>query len=824
MFKVKQKLFSVLTTCLTMLATLVLAIATLTPVAAIADDATTSNGTWILVTDASTLSVGDKIVIAAKGYDYALGTTQNKNNRSATTIAKSGNTLLDISTSVQVITLESGTNYGTFAFYVEGDTTGYLSATTAKNKLQTESNISANSSFKITIENDKTNIAAQGSTTYYLKFNPNNGNGLFACYANGQQDVCIYKLETQGVDCDHTETKLVSNGDNTHNKVCANDNCGKILESNLSCTDNGEYTYNKNTADKNTETHKHLKQSTCTECNGVYSAEENCTFGEGEITAPTETEQGYTKYTCTVCGYYYKNNYTEPTAKYTVTYSVLGTKTTEIVAHNGKPSLPLQQNVGNYKFEGWTESAVDKATETKPVLVTDSYAVTDDVTFYAVYSLTQGSGNYVKVTENLDDWSGEYLIVYENKNIGYIFNGSLTALDVANNNVSATIADSTIASENSQYSFTIAKSGDNYTIQSKSGYYIGRTTTKNGLDINKTTQLTNTIQMDTNGTITITSNDTSLQFNNANNQMRFRYFTSTQKAIYLYRLDGKVEYMTNVPTVTASVTLGEEIKVNYNVTISETFEGATLQYSFNDGTAVYTATGVKNADGKYVYSIPVAPQMMTNVIHAKLVAQDGSVLVTPNDFSIRGYAQTLLQREDCSDTLKQLLTDLLTYGAEAQQYKNYKTDDWATDVEGLGTASAATPTENDKSTLVNGENATEFPAYFAKATVWFDNTNSIRVYVVGDCKNIKLTINNEEKTLTNVGENTYLFETNGLKATELDTVFAFRLYNGETLLQTLTYSVNAYTYNMQNNQNIGNLALALYRYGLSAKAYADANN
>ena len=45
--------------------------------------------TATLVTDVTTLAVGDKVVIAAKNYDYALGTNQKTNNREAVAITKS---------------------------------------------------------------------------------------------------------------------------------------------------------------------------------------------------------------------------------------------------------------------------------------------------------------------------------------------------------------------------------------------------------------------------------------------------------------------------------------------------------------------------------------------------------------------------------------------------------------------------------------------------------------------------------------------------------------------------------------------------------------
>ncbi len=831
MYKVKQKIFSVLAACLTMLLTLVLAIASLTPVAAIADDTASSSGTWTLVTDATTLATGDKIIIAASGYDYALGTNQKSNNREAVAITKSGNTLQNVSDAVQIITLEAGTEDGTFAFYVEGNSEGYLcAASSSKNCLRTQETLDLNASFTIVIAEDGVaSITANGSNTRNV-LQYNQSSKIFSCYSSSQQSVCIYKLTTTTVECDHTETKLVSNGDNTHNKVCANDNCGYIIEKNIACTDNGVYTYDKNTADKNTDTHQHLKQSTCTACEGVYSVEEACTFGEGVVTAPTETKQGYTTYTCSVCGYAYKTDYTSPTAKYTVTYSVLGKTTTEEVAHNEKATLPEQSDIGDYEFVGWTKSAIDK-TEKKPECVAD-FTVTEDITFYAVYSLTQGSGGYVKVTKEPtdSDWSGEYLIVYETGHL--IFDGSSTSLS-SGPYKSVEINEYIITSDYSEYAFTIAKSGDDYTIQSKSGYYIGNNSNSNALTANKTTTYNNSISLneaenieDINVNI-ISSGGAYLRYNTSNRL--FRYYKSGtytgQQAICLYKLEGKVEYMTSLATVKGSVTLGEEIKVNYSATIPEAFEGATLEYSFNDELTPYTLFGIKNeTTGAYVYSIPMAPQRMTDVIHAKLVAQDGTVIATPNDFSIRAYAQTLLQGE-CSDELKQLLTDLLTYGAEAQKYQNYKTDDLANNIDEIGTPSTAAPTENGM-TLTDGDSVESFPAYFSKATVWFDNTNSVRVYVTnnGDMTNVTLTVNGNAVKLTENADGTYYYQTESLKATELDQTFTFVLSDGETTLQTLTYSVNAYVYNMKNNTKIGNLALALYRYGQSAQAYAATAN
>lgn len=51
----------------------------------------------------------------------------------------------------------------------------------------------------------------------------------------------------------------------------------------------------------------------------VVSATGNHTYDAGVVTPPTATEQGYTTYTCSVCGHSYKDNYTDATG---ATYSV----------------------------------------------------------------------------------------------------------------------------------------------------------------------------------------------------------------------------------------------------------------------------------------------------------------------------------------------------------------------------------------------------------------------------------------------------------------------------------------------------------------------
>ena len=175
-----------ITRCLALLLAVVMVLSVM-PVAMAEETAQTAT----LVTDASNLNVGDEIIIAAKDNDFAMG-EQKTNNRAAVAVTKSEDKLT-LTAGVQKLTLKQGAKENTFAF----DTgSGYLyAASSDKNHLKTESKLSDNSSWSVAIADGKATDIAQGANTRnVMKYNSNGK--LFACYASGQQDIAIYKLET----------------------------------------------------------------------------------------------------------------------------------------------------------------------------------------------------------------------------------------------------------------------------------------------------------------------------------------------------------------------------------------------------------------------------------------------------------------------------------------------------------------------------------------------------------------------------------------------------------------------------------------------------
>lgn len=146
---------------------------------------------------------------------------------------------------------------------------------------------------------------------------------------------------------------------------------------------------------------------------------------------------------------------------------------------------------------------------------------------------------WVKVTSTPDSWDGDYLIVYEAGSVA--FDGSLTKLDAENNTKPVTISsDETITTNDCNFYFTIASNGSNYTIQSKSEYYIGgQDTEKNKLLSSKTDKYGNTISFEADKSIKIQSGKNVLRLNPNSNKPWFRYFKNStytnQKPIALYK-------------------------------------------------------------------------------------------------------------------------------------------------------------------------------------------------------------------------------------------------------------------------------------------------
>lgn len=288
----------------------------------------------------------------------------------------------------------------------------------------------------------------------------------------------------------------------------------------------------------------------------------------------------------------------------------------------------------------------------------------------------------------------------------------------------------------------------------------------------------------------------------------------------------------------ASLNLGEDLSLNYFVKVHDTeavdVNKMAVKFTFNERTYLvknYTT----NAQGEYVFNFPgIAPQQMIDTIDAELVILGvgnsvETVLDVKTDYSVKDYCKNVLNTTN-DGYLKQLIYDLVEYGSAAQYFTNYR-------VEGSGNASVnsfiaaiepsiAVP-ENSDAMVIDGN--TTATCKIKAVGVRYDVVNKIFVKIYSETDAFTVTVDETEYTAADcedLGENVYKLVLDGLKATELGKVYTIVLNNGENNVTTLEYGAYAYAKAVYDNELAEDvqkdLAIALYRYGKSAKSYVDA--
>ena len=523
------------------------------------------------------------------------------------------------------------------------------------------------------------------------------------------------------------------------------------------------------------------------------------------------------------------------TTKYTNTISIDSNGNVSIIASAG---YYLRYN----KDSGQTRFRYYKSTSTYPLVslyklvetTGESTTTTTTVNYYftnRAFTDNETQGYYVKVTEDLTDWSGDYLVVFEgtDKKADAVFDGSRPTLDEAHNILNGVSANGgAIKAKQSidAAKITITKSGDKYAIKAN-GKYIAPTSGANGITVG--TENLHTIAFADGKVDIIGSTGSYLRFNsdNGKNNYRFRYYQASsyqnQAAITLYKWIPLEAAITG-----AQVTVGADLSINYytNITGVDNVNEYELTMRFSiDDTVIDTVAGAV-VDSQYVFDFAgLAPQRMSDIIKAELLI-NGGVIAVKDNYSIKTNAQNLLTENAGNAELCQFITDMLYYGAAAQKYTKYNTDNLATDgITGLGTPSTATPTETNNAFDLS---ATTGDAGFKSATVWFDVTNKLIVKVSKKTEdvNVKVYVTPDGGTKTELSYNDTVggYMTDEIKVTDFHNAFVFELCDGEgNAIQTLTYSVNSYAYSIYKKYESDDtsamkaLALALFRLGQSAE-------
>lgn len=574
---------------------------------------------------------------------------------------------------------------------------------------------------------------------------------------------------------------------------------------------------------------------TCTDCGYIVETPITALGHKynGVVTPPTETEEGFTTYTCSVCGDTYQDDFVPAvgTTTYTVYFHTpknVADIPSEEIAKDFPITLPKANAAEGFTFIGWTREEYDANTAIPEFYAADyEYTVTGNTNFYALYSW--GTISWNLVTDESSLTAGKEIVIVASES-----NNALSTTQNSNNRAQTSItksADKTTVEVGDAVQIITLEAGtvsDTFAFNVGDGYLYAASSGSNYLR----TQTTNDENSSWNITIADGIATIKAQGTNTRNWLRhnpsnsiFSCYASGQKDVSIYMKSGVIYYATTPAKITsASVTIKEDLALNYYVEIpNEIAESASVSYTICGET--YSNASLVEDGERYKFSLDLPPQYMSENIVVEIYHNDTAIAIMEK-YSIQQYAIDQLNDTESSTELKQLVSDMLHYGAAAQEYKDYNTTNLANDensVENiLPPSSDAIPEEKnifkvENNTLPEG---TKYNAWFTGANVWFDNYNKL-IVTINTTENVTVKINDEEP----IAVTSTTIEIPNLLPTDFATKYTFELYYDNVLMQTLTYSVNAYAYKMCANETASTemkaLALALYNYGASAAAYTN---
>ena len=241
-------------------------------------------------------------------------------------------------------------------------------------------------------------------------------------------------------------------------------------------------------------------------------------------------------YAVTVSATFVENNTFYNIALGTVSHGSISASPTS--AKSGT-NITLTANPENgYSLYAWYVFKTGDMNTTVSVNGNSFVMPTFNVTVMATFVQGSANGDFVKVTSAPMDWSGEYILVYEQSaTIGYVWTG----VDEVNSYVSKTISNDIIADDQSLITLTIASMSGGYSVKvnggANNGKYIYGTSGSNKINFGSNPSL-NTLSCESNG-VKMVSNTSVMRYNNNSGQDRFRYFQSStytnQQPVQLYK-------------------------------------------------------------------------------------------------------------------------------------------------------------------------------------------------------------------------------------------------------------------------------------------------
>ena len=291
---------------------------------------------------------------------------------------------------------------------------------------------------------------------------------------------------------------------------------------------------------------------------------------------------------------------------------------------------------------------------------------------------------------------------------------------------------------------------------------------------------------------------------------------------------------------TISLSLESSITMNFKVLKDSVSSFDDFYVTAKFGEKEEKITEYKQNGNYYVFSYKgINPQLMNDEITAVLHAKNGNKEYTSPQkvMSVKEYAYTMLDRYSTEEhsKLRTLLVDLLNYGAMAQKYVGYKTDNLVnSDLTDTQKSWASKNTGDFKNIRdFNFKTISNPSVQWNACGLVLNNSIMIRAkFSAKDIENktVEFAFRNtkfiyDKNDFVNNGDGTYYVYCNELFAHELSNEILITVYeNGAPCSNTMRFSVESYASTVQQSSEYKGTALddltqAMMRYGKSAVAY-----
>jgi len=280
-----------------------------------------------------------------------------------------------------------------------------------------------------------------------------------------------------------------------------------------------------------------------------------------------------------------------------------------------------------------------------------------------------------------------------------------------------------------------------------------------------------------------------------------------------------------------SVSLGGQIGMNFYMDLDASVladDTAYMLFTLPDNSTqkvnvadVKTSPVTINEKEYYVFTCKVDAREMADTVTAKMICEGGSKEGASYTYSVKDYANALINKNDATDKEKALAKEMLNYGAYAQTYFGYNTNNLANNglVDGVANGfvqadkaalTACKPVVTDNSDIFDYAGSTLILEADIKVRHYFKLTNET---AIGNLDGLTMYTAQQGNPV----EGTYYyFESNGIAAVDLGTMAEYTGVSGITVrycpLSYVTTVLANESQELKNDAALQNLMKALYLY------------